>query len=105
MPKLRESKLYESIASGNLEQLRTECFNHISSGKDVNVKDSDTGETYLHCLCDRIERFIDQNGVTIIYIMACKGVDLDIQDNLGETFLHKIVRVPGAYRALVAAIR
>ncbi|XP_063433311.1 uncharacterized protein LOC134715207 [Mytilus trossulus] len=105
MPKLRETKLYQYIATKSLDELRTECYNHISSGKDVNIKDSDTGETYLHCLCDQMERFMDENGVSIIYILACKGVDLDIQDNLGETFLHKIVRMPGAYRALVAAVR
>lgn len=105
MPKLKESKLFETFVTKTVTEIRNECYNHIHCGKDVNARDSETGETYLHSLCDVTEHLMDENGVSIIYILGCNGLDLDIQDFNGETFLHKVVLIPGAYRALVAAIR
>lgn len=105
MPKLRESKLYECLVTKSISEIRTAFYNHIHCGKDINVRDSGTGETYLHCLCDVREYLLDENGVSIVYLLGCSGLDLDIKCSKGEAFLHKIVRIPGSYRALVAAVR
>ncbi|XP_033750903.1 uncharacterized protein LOC117335091 [Pecten maximus] len=105
MVRLRDTRIYKILADGCLSEISSECIKHVQSGKNVNLRDEDTGETYLHLLADYIDRFRSPQGVCVIYIMACKGIDLDLLDNEGNSFLHRIMRKPHTYRAVVAVIR
>lgn len=105
MTSLRDSKLYQAFLTKTLPEIWNACYDFCISGKNVNMQDVQTKETYMHLLAENISRFTEPDGVTVIYIMACKGIDLDIQDNNGDTFLHRVVRIPGTYRVIVAAIR
>ncbi|KAJ8304772.1 hypothetical protein KUTeg_018355 [Tegillarca granosa] len=105
MTSLRDSKLYQAFLTKTLPEIWTACYDFCISGKNVNMQDVSTKETYMHLLAENISRFTEPDGVTVIYIMACKGIDMDIQDLNGDTFLHRVVRVPGTYRVIVAALR
>lgn len=106
MAKLREGKLYQLLKeSDNADEVFDACYNHAYSGKDLNARDEETGENFMHLLAEEIRHFTSARGVGIIYLMACKGVDLDIADINGDTFLHKICQKPHTHRVLVSAIR
>nr|XP_022329606.1 uncharacterized protein LOC111128325 [Crassostrea virginica] len=106
MAKLREGKLYQLLKeSNNADEVFDACYNHAYSGKDLNARDEETGENFMHLLAEEIRHFTSARGVGIIYLMACKGVDLDIADINGDTFLHKICQKPHTHRVLVSAIR
>lgn len=105
MVRLRDTKIYKILAGGCLNEISCECIKHVQSGKNINLRDQDTGETYLHLLAHYVERFRSPRGTSIIYIMASKGIDLDLADNDGDTFLHRIMREPRTYRAVIAVIR
>lgn len=106
MAKLREGKLYQLLKeSNNADEVFDACYNHAYSGKDLNARDEETGENFMHLLAEEIRHFTSARGVGIIYLMACKGVDLDIADIHGDTFLHKICQKPHTHRVLVSAIR
>ncbi|XP_060065525.1 uncharacterized protein LOC132545870 [Ylistrum balloti] len=105
MVRLRDTKIYKVLATGCLSEVSSECIKHVQSGKNINLRDEDTGETYLHLLADNVDRFRSPQGTCIIYIMASKGIDLDLLDNEGNSFLHRIMRMPYTYRAVVAMIR
>lgn len=105
MVRLRDTRIYKILADECLSQITSECIRHVQSGKNVNLRDEDTGETYLHLLADYIEHFRSPHGVSVIYIMASKGIELDILDNEGNAFLHRIMCKPHSYRAVVAVIR
>jgi hypothetical protein len=106
MAKLREGKLYKLLKeSEDEDEVFDACYNYAYSGKDLNARDEETGESFMHLLAEEIRHFISARGVGIIYLMACKGVDLDIADVNGDTFLHKICRKPHTHRVLVSVIR
>ncbi|XP_011424648.3 uncharacterized protein [Magallana gigas] len=106
MAKLREGKLYKLLQeSDDADEVFKACYDYAYSGKDLNARDEETGEGFMHLLADEIRHFTSARGVGIIYLMACKGVDLDIADINGDTFLHKICRKPHTHRVLVSVIR
>ncbi|XP_061174059.1 uncharacterized protein LOC133183117 [Saccostrea echinata] len=106
MARLREGKLYKLLKeSDDADEVFDACYNYAYSGKDLNARDEETGESFMHLLAEEIRHFTSARGVGIIYLMACKGMDLDIADINGDTFLHKICRKPHTHRVLVSVIR
>lgn len=81
------------------------CYDYVYSGKDLNVWDEEIGEGFMYFLVDEICYFISVWGVGIIYLMVCKGVDLDIVDINGDIFFYKICRKFYIYWVLVFVIR
>ncbi|ESO94574.1 hypothetical protein LOTGIDRAFT_232377 [Lottia gigantea] len=102
---LRKSKIYKLITNGTREALIKGMQEYLLSGKSPNLKDPETGGTLLHHIVNHSERFRDPETLTIVYMLACKDVEIDAQDNYGDTPLHKVVRVNGAHKLLIAFMR
>lgn len=101
----RKSKLYKTIVSGTPDNVMKMLWEYLKSGKDVNLKDENTGETLLHLLVHYGERFSSPDTIQAIYMLVCKDIEIDAQDNLGETGLHRVMRKKGAYRIMMALVR
>ncbi|KAK6180377.1 hypothetical protein SNE40_012545 [Patella caerulea] len=102
---LRKSKIYKLIINGNREALVKGMMEYLRSGKSPNIRDPETGGNLLHHIVDNADRFMDPETLTLVYMLACKDVEIDAQDNDGNTSLHKTVKVKGAHRLLIALIR
>ncbi|KAL5005264.1 hypothetical protein ScPMuIL_018720 [Solemya velum] len=102
---LRKTKLYKVLMSGSPEAIMKAMMDYLGSGKNVNLRDEMTGGTLLHLMVEHGERFCSARTVPLIYMLACKDVDVDTQDDAGETGLHKVMRKRGCYRILVALMR
>jgi len=101
----RKSKLYKSIVNGTPDTVMKSLWEYLKTGKDVNLKDETTGETLLHLLISYGERFSSPQTIQAIYMLVCKDIDIDAQDDKGETGLHKVMRKKGAYRIMMALVR
>ncbi|KAK3096982.1 hypothetical protein FSP39_005355 [Pinctada imbricata] len=102
---LGKTKLYKTILSGNPEQVMKSLWEYLKTGKDVNIKDENTGGNLLHLLVEHGQRFCSPETVQAIYMLVCKDIDIDAQDNHGDTGLHICVRIPGTYRIMMALLR
>ncbi|XP_071118452.1 putative ankyrin repeat protein RF_0381 [Haliotis cracherodii] len=102
---LQTTKLYKSIINDDLDQIVLQMLNYVRGGGDMNVCDGVTGETFMHHVINHVHKFMDPKTVSLLYLLACKPIDLNAQDSDGNTALHKVVRKKGAYRAMVALIR
>lgn len=102
---LQTTKLYKSIINDDLDQIVLQMLNYVRGGGDMNVCDGVTGETFMHHVINHVHKFMDPKTVSLLYLVACKPIDLNAQDSDGNTALHKVVRKKGAYRAMVALIR
>ncbi|KAL5004081.1 hypothetical protein ScPMuIL_017537 [Solemya velum] len=105
MTDLRTTRFYQAILSKNITDIRDECFKYIMSGKDINLKDISTGDNYIHLIAELPDKFSDAYGVTVIYMMCCRGIDLDHRNKKGQAPIHMVVRKHGAYRFMVALAR
>lgn len=102
---LRKTKLYKTISSGSPDAVMKSLWDYLKSGKDVNIRDEESGGTLLHLLVDYGERFCEPDTIQAIYMMVCKDIDIDARDTDGETALHKVMRKKGTYRIMMAIIR
>ena len=102
---LRKTKLYKTVVTGTPEAVMKSLWDYLKSGKDVNMKDEETGGTLLHLLVDYGERFCEPDTIQAIYMMVCKDIEIDAQDEKGDTALHKVMRKKGTYRIMMAIIR
>uniref|UniRef100_A0A8W8HLX3 Uncharacterized protein n=1 Tax=Magallana gigas TaxID=29159 RepID=A0A8W8HLX3_MAGGI len=102
---LRKTKLFKTINTGNPKQVMGALWEYLKTGKDVNLRDEETGGNLLHLLVDHGENFADPETVQAIYMLVCKDIEIDAQDKDGETGLHKVMRKPGTYRIMMALIR
>lgn len=102
---LRKTKLFKTINTGNPKQVMGALWEYLKTGKDVNLRDEETGGNLLHLLVDHGENFADPETVQAIYMLVCKDIEIDAQDKNGETGLHKVMRKPGTYRIMMALIR
>ena len=102
---LRKTKLYKTIVTGTPDAVMKSLWDYLKSGKDVNLRDEETGGTLLHLLVEYGERFCEPDTIQAIYMMVCKDIDIDAQDDKGETALHKVMRKKGTYRIMMAIIR
>lgn len=102
---LRKTKLYKTVVTGTPDAVMKSLWDYLKSGKDVNMKDEETGGTLLHLLVDYGERFCEPDTIQAIYMMVCKDIEIDAQDIKGDTALHKVMRKKGTYRIMMAIIR
>lgn len=104
---LSKTKLYRAIKDPktSIRELWEVSNDFVNSKKNINIKDSLTGENFLHVLASHGGQLTSSCGVTVIYLMASSGIDLDTRDRLGDTCLHKAVRVKGSYRIVEALMR
>lgn len=102
---LRKTKLYKTVVTGTPDAVMKSLWEYLKSGKDVNMKDEETGGTLLHLLVEYGERFCEPDTIQAIYMMVCKDVEIDAQDIKGETALHKVMRKKGTYRIMMAIVR
>lgn len=105
-----QTQLYKSIcdedAEGVFKALNFYCpYSGVVTGEDLNIRDTVTGGTYLHLIMQKAESFQEPSTVTIIYGMACMGIEVDAKDDDGNTCLHLVVSKEGAYRILIALMR
>ncbi|KAK3098158.1 hypothetical protein FSP39_016760 [Pinctada imbricata] len=105
MPFLKETTLAKCIANSDLHTILYECQLYCERGKDVNVIDDVTQESYLHVLAEYAEKIACSKGASLIYLLSSHGINLNRQDADGNTFLHKLMRKQNVYELLVAAIR
>lgn len=91
--------------SGTPDAVMKTLWDYLNSGKDVNMMDETSGETLLHLLVRHGERFCSPETIPPIYMLVCKDVDIDAQDNDGQTALHLVMRKKGAYRIMMALVR
>ena len=78
--------------------------NFFLSGGSIHVRDMHTRESFLHILADYTHLYLSADACRIFYAM-CLKVDMDYTDLNGDTALHKVVRVRGAWRPIVALMR
>nr|KAG5706553.1 hypothetical protein BaRGS_028724 [Batillaria attramentaria] len=88
---LRKTKVYTVIANGSREAILKTMREYLKAGKDPNLRDAETGGNLLHHMIDHAHRFMDPEMVSIIYMLACRDVDIDAQDDQGDTPLHRAV--------------
>ncbi|CAI9733959.1 Ankyrin repeat [Octopus vulgaris] len=105
-----ETNLYKAIKRGNpsgvFDTLNEYCvYSESMTGADLNIMDPYTGGSYLHLMIENAHLFKDPPTVTVIYGMACMGINIDAQDFEGNTCLHNVMEKEGAYRILVALMR
>lgn len=105
MSSLRKLKLFKVIQTGTTEAILKALMDYLKSGKDPNVRDEVSGGTLLHLIVEHGDKFITGQTVSGVYMLVCKDIDIDAQDNLGETGLHKAMRIKGAYRIILALMR
>ncbi|XP_052794687.1 uncharacterized protein LOC128227844 isoform X2 [Mya arenaria] len=102
---LRKLKLFKIIQTGTTEMILKALMDYLKSGKDPNIRDEVTGGTLLHLIIENGDKFITGQTVSGVYMLVCKDIDIDAQDNLGETGLHKAMRINGGYRIIIALMR
>ncbi|XP_053405814.1 uncharacterized protein LOC123565381 [Mercenaria mercenaria] len=104
---LSRTELYRAIKSPNISSnaLWNMCNDFVNSKKNINVADNVTGENFLHVLAGHGDQLTKPQGVKVLYLLGSSGIHLDTRDRLGETCLHKAVRVPGSYRIVEALMR
>lgn len=105
-----QTELYKSICKGDpdavFKALNYYCpYSGVMTGEDLNIRDTVTGGTYLHLIMQKADLFKDPPTVTVIYGMACMGIEVDAKDDDGNTCLHLVVKKEGAYRILIALMR
>lgn len=105
MSSLRKLKLYKIIQTGTTEAILKALMDYLKSGKDPNVRDEISGGTLLHLIVEHGDRFITGQTVSGVYMLVCKDIDIDAQDNMGETGLHKAMRIKGGFRIIMALMR
>lgn len=105
MSSLRKLKLFKVIQTGTTEAILKALMDYLKSGKDPNVRDEVSGGTLLHLIVEHGDKFITGQTVSGVYMLVCKDIEIDAQDNLGETGLHKAMRIKGAYRIILALMR
>lgn len=93
------------IQTGTTEAILRALMDFLKSGKNPNIRDELTGGTLLHLLIEHGDRFITGQTVSGVYMLVCKDIDIDAQDNLGDTGLHKAMRIKGGYRIILALMR
>ncbi|XP_045216690.2 uncharacterized protein LOC123566547 isoform X1 [Mercenaria mercenaria] len=102
---LRKLKLFKIIQTGTTEAILKALMDYLKSGKDPNIRDDVTGGTLLHLIVEHGDRFITGQTVSGVYMLVCKDIDIDARDNMGETGLHKAMRIKGGYRIILALMR
>ncbi|KAL3866690.1 hypothetical protein ACJMK2_043971 [Sinanodonta woodiana] len=102
---LRKTKLFKIIQTGTTEAILKCLWDYLKNGKDPNVRDEVTGGTLLHIIVENGDRFCTGQTVSGVYMLVCKDIDIDSQDNKGETALHKTMRIEGGFRILLALMR
>lgn len=105
MASLRKLKLFKVIQTGTTEAILKALMDYLKGGKDPNIRDEVKGGTLLHLIVEHGDKFITGQTVSGVYMLVCKDIDIDAQDNLGETGLHKAMRIKGAYRIILALMR
>ncbi|CAL1533057.1 unnamed protein product [Lymnaea stagnalis] len=101
---IRDHEISKSFAMGNICYSCELVCKYYIAGIDLNARDSKTGETFLHVLTDYTHLYLTANGTRIMYMLSTK-LDIEVPDENGDTVLHKVVRVPGAWRCIVALMR
>ena len=104
---LSRTELYRAIKNPSVSNnaLWTLCYDFVNSKKDINISDNVTRQNFLHVLCAHGGQLTKAVGVKVIYLIGSSGIHLDARDNVGDTCLHKAVRVPGSYRIVEALMR
>ena len=104
---LTVTKLYQTIKDPDVSarDLWKACDAFINSKKNINITDSNTGQTFLHVLTGHGGHVVKPNGVPVVYLMAISGVDVNARDHNGDTCLHKAARASKSYRVVEALIR
>lgn len=102
---MRKLKLFKIIQTGTTEAILKALMDYLKSGKDPNIRDEVTGGTLLHLIVEHGDRFITGQTVSGVYMLVCKDIDIDAQDNVGETGLHKAMRIYGGFRIIMALMR
>ncbi|XP_035829763.1 uncharacterized protein LOC101849275 [Aplysia californica] len=102
---LKKTKMFKVIATEGRENILKVSREYLRAGKDPNLRDPDTGGNLLHHIIAHSHKFQDPEMLTILYMLACRDVNVDAQDYNGDTALHCAVRTRGAYRIMVALIR
>lgn len=102
---LRKLKLFKIIQNGTTEAILKALMDYLKGGKDPNIRDDVTGGTLLHLIVEHGDRFITGQTVSGVYMLVCKDIDIDAQDNRLETGLHKAMRIKGGYRIIMALMR
>lgn len=97
--------MYKIIQTGTTEAILKALMDYLKSGKDPNIRDEVSGGTLLHLIVENGDRFITGQTVSGVYMLVCKDIDIDAQDNMGETGLHKAMRINGGYRIIMALMR
>uniref|UniRef100_A0A2C9KRZ7 Uncharacterized protein n=2 Tax=Biomphalaria glabrata TaxID=6526 RepID=A0A2C9KRZ7_BIOGL len=101
---IRDHEISKSFALGNICYSCELVCKHFFAGLDLNSRDSKTGETFLHVLTDYTHLYLTANGTRIVYMLSTK-LDIEVPDENGDTVLHKVVRIPGSWRCIVALMR
>ncbi|GFN88632.1 ankyrin-1-like [Plakobranchus ocellatus] len=101
---IRDHELSRCLSIGDWDQCYTFLYNYCMSGGSLNIRDGHTKESFLHILADYTHLYLSASATRIFYIL-CVKIDMDYVDVNGDTALHKVVRVPGSWRAIVALMR
>jgi hypothetical protein len=104
---LSRTELYRAIKNPSVScnALWNLCYDFVNSKKNINVCDNESRQNFLHVLCAHGGQLTKAVGVKVIYLIGSSGIHLDARDNVGDTCLHKAVRVPGSYRIIEALMR
>lgn len=104
---LSRTKLYKTIkdTSTSATDLWKACDDYIQSKKDLNITDSNTGETFLHVITGHGGHVVTSRGVSVVYLIGSSGINVDARDRFGDTCLHKAARVRKSWRVVEALIR
>ncbi|RUS86119.1 hypothetical protein EGW08_006139 [Elysia chlorotica] len=101
---IRDHEVSRCLASGDWDRCFFSIYSYCMSGGTLFVRDMHTKESFLHILADYAHLYVSANACRILYSL-CLKMDTDETDTNGDTALHKFVRVPGAWRPIVALMR
>ena len=99
-----ETRIYRAIVEEPVGKVANKVLDLLKCGRDVNLRGSD-GSTFMHVLVEHWEKFSDPRALPVVYQLAYAGIDINAQDDRGETCLHKIMRKDGAAKIMVAIMR
>ncbi|GFS26785.1 ankyrin-1-like [Elysia marginata] len=101
---IRDHEVSRCFALSEWDRCYAILFNYCVSGGILYVRDMHTKESFLHILADYTHLYLSATSCRIFYALCIK-LDMDYTDINGDTALHKVVRVPGAWRPIVALMR
>ena len=101
-----DCRIYKAIAEEKATHVAAKILELTSAGRDVNIKDEKTGETFMHVLGEHASKFTDPRSVPAVYQLCKMGIDLNaVDEQRGETALHRLVMKEGVHRIVVALLR